>query len=326
MKGDVMLSARTWLVVAMAMSCSRATTTSAAAGGGATHADKPAAYWVERMRVDVPAARKEAGDALRERSAENVPLLIEMLKSRGDAAKERWNEWFGADVFMRAFMLHGYAASALGELGPAASAAIPELLAACAESDANVSAQYASFVAVRARAALIKIRGATLDDLEAQLAERRSSAWQDAVATAAELGEYGRPLTKVLVAALTDTSCARRDRAANALARIHADSSVAVPALAAACSNSDAGLRFFALRSITSYGTAALSARAAVIARLADALPSNRQIAITTLVAITPRVQRDSLVPLLAPLHVDPFTEVRATADAALKELEKRVK
>ena len=275
---------------------------------------------VLRMRVDDFAERRQAGDALRVLDITAVPQLIGLLHAE-DSTLDRWIVKVGEEFTTPAFDWHAYAASALGEIGPAARAAIPDLLNASREVLTRVTPQHRDFVTTRARAALIKIRQEPLAELEATLADPRSTEWNAALVTAQELGIYGRPLIPTLTRLLADTATPQRFPIVNALGRIDGAAQGSTPALLSALADEDDSVRWFALRVLRHAVAPSVELRDAVAARLADSMRSVRQQAIETLASITPREARENCARRVEPLLKDPAEEVRATAKLRLNDL-----
>ena len=89
------------------------------------------------------------------------------------------------------------AATALGEVGPPAAAAIPELVRRSQDAD--------YWVRSRAKAALINIRGEKLDALQRELGRvAETGNWNDLPQILVGLGPAAKPVVPMLVALLDD--------------------------------------------------------------------------------------------------------------------------
>lgn len=275
---------------------------------------------VFQMRVDDSHARRIAGDALRESGVAAVPDLIALLHAQ-DSALDKLLDKIGEEFTTPASDWHAYAASALGEIGPQAASAIPDLVAATSEVLTKVSAEHRDFVTVRARAALIKIREEPLIELEASLDDLQSPDWSASLAIAQELGVYGRPLIPTLTHLFSETATPKRYSIVNALGRIGGAGAASMPALLAALCDEDDSVRWFALRVLRHAQFPSANLREAIAARLTDPARSVRQQAIETLANIVIPEERSTCARLFEPLFQDPAEEVRATAKLRLADL-----
>src|SRR5438093_430223 len=99
---------------------------------------KPLTHWLEQLQIGQyydPKVKDEAVKALRAMGASAIPPLIKLLKKRDSALKQRINSLTTRSPLKRALLPEAHfdknwAADALGEIGPPASAAIPALVLA----------------------------------------------------------------------------------------------------------------------------------------------------------------------------------------------------
>jgi HEAT repeat protein len=127
------------------------------------------------------------------------------------------------------------AAIALGEIGPAARAAIPALTEVYANGDFNTGNS--------ARAALIKIRQESMAPLLAGLANTASTNWDGAAWTAKHLGTNGEAAVPLLVASLQNTNFGVRSISLYALGGIASRPDISIPALIACLKDNDPNIR-----------------------------------------------------------------------------------
>ncbi len=268
---------------------------------------------VFEMRVDDFDARQQAGDALRKLGASAVPELIRWLHAE-DSTLTKLLAGVAEEFTVPAYDWHGYAASALGEIGAPAASAAADLEIASREVLAQVSPEHRDFVTTRARAALIKIRGERLEPLESALAAMQSPSGRSDLRTAQELGTFGRPLVTVLARLASDPACPQRYSVVNALARIDGAGMASRQALIERLADSDNTVRWFALRALRYARSPSVQLREAVASLLHDPVRSVREQAIVTLAILTPPEQAKECAALIEPLLRDPAEEVRARA------------
>ncbi len=278
---------------------------------------------VFEMRVDDFDARQQAGDALRKLGPSAVPELTRWLHAE-DSTLTKLLAGVAEEFTVPAYDWHGYAASALGEIGTPAASAIADLEVASREVLTQVSPEHRDFVTTRARAALIKIRGEKLDPLEAALAALQSPSWRSELAMAAELGTFGRPLVNVLARLASDPASTQRYLVVKTLARIDGAGQASRQALVERLADSDNTVRWFALRALRPAQSPSAQLREAVAALLQDPVRSVREQAIETLAILTPPEQAQACAALIEPLLRDPAEEVRARAKLQLDALAKR--
>jgi HEAT repeat protein len=242
-----------------------------------------------------------------------VPRLLRVLRGRrvGDSVREAAAKALGeigapavpgllaalgdADADVRRM-----AAAALGEIGDAA--AVPGLLAAL--RDANW------YVSKAAEAALGEIGDAAA--VPGLLAALGDADWYVRKAAAAALGQIGAPAVPGLLAALRDADADVRRTAAAALRRI--GDAAAVPGLLAALRDADADVRWMAAAALRRIGDAA--AVPGLLAALGDASWYVREAAAKAL----GEIGAPAVPGLLAALG-DADADMRRAAAAALGEI-----
>ena len=190
--------------------------------------------WIRGLEYENVNPSDEQRAALRAMGEPAITRLIVILQSRDSAIKRKFVGYAKnhADIYNRFIaprqvipedVYHAQAATALGEIGPAARAAIPALTVASTDSDAMVAA--------RARAALIKIRQESITPLLALLGDTSSTNWFEAALTVRHLGANADAAVPLLVTALQSTNVDVRQYALSALGGIASRSDIAVPAL-----------------------------------------------------------------------------------------------
>ena len=267
--------------------------------GGPIYHGHPAGYWIFRLKQGSREEQSEARAALRSMGKAAVPFFIQALN-----APDLPDQW------------HAYAASALGEIGPAASKAIPALL------------QMTNQVLVSApRAALMKIRGESIDGLIQALNDPISDQWAQTAQTLAEFGpDAGEAIPALCRGLDSETGWA----AAYALGFIHSHPEIAVPALIETIKrdhtgpavpgwNGDAGNAIWALGQ---FETDASPAIPAIRLHLQDPNPMCRQACLLSLRKILPPDQVKTLVPDLLKNVNDPEPNLRTVARGLLKEID----
>src|SRR5262245_44281636 len=127
--------------------------------------------WMRRLDECHGPAQDEARAAFKGMGFQAVPWLRERLKRGGVAPWLRWEldfeRWPGKEKILIMTV-----ATALGDIGPPASNAIPDLVA--------LSEHENVYVRGRARGALMKIRGENLDPIKSELVNvRQTREWND---------------------------------------------------------------------------------------------------------------------------------------------------
>jgi HEAT repeat protein len=139
-------------------------------------------------------------------------------------------------------------AFALGEIGPEARSALPQLRVLCADSNELV---YAS-----AQAAVIKITGSGIDALIAALGDTFDSAkWNQACAAVGFLGNAGSNAIPVLLATTAHGDSVAVEKAIEALGKIHTRPELCIPGVLPFLQNTNEWVRLHSLSSISAFGT-----------------------------------------------------------------------
>jgi HEAT repeat protein len=135
--------------------------------------------------------------------------------------------------------LRWMAANSLGQLGPAAKKAIPDLVqVAKRDASANVRAY--------AVQAIAQTGPESVDILVEFLKEKDSSVRQIVVTVLGQFGARAKPAVPLLIEALKDKDATTRWMAAQTLGQIGPDAKAAIPALKEALKDKDDNVRAFA--------------------------------------------------------------------------------
>ena len=285
--------------------------------------DKSLGHWVDQMRVNDKHVRiKAAEEVMKDPKA--VEYLVTLLQKKPVSPNaKRIRDFTGGKLASKTFVKRGYAASALGELHSKAGSAVPLLIQVMQEpAPLWVQASRRNFVANRCRAALIKIRGDSLDTLRSQLKSAEHPEWKNAVEVTKELGEHGTELIPILLDHARNGSANIKRMAADALARIGTQADLVVPVLAGLLS--DQGEDYWYLHALSSYQTKASPAWKPVMQLIeSHPMPACRQKAAETLWVITPAEHiPETKRHLTAVLKKETFPEVKAAISMALKRLD----
>ncbi|HEX4644731.1 MAG TPA: hypothetical protein VH598_03910 [Verrucomicrobiae bacterium] len=281
--------------------------------------------WMMRLQQENQDERTMAQAALRAMGKSAVPPLTGMLEKRDSAFKRKIAVY--APRFPVLYWLlrqddsaldRGYAASALGEIGPAASNAIPALLRVCALTNSQVSR---TFICPKAKAALMKIRGEPLGPLVGELeGENASSAeWGCTARALLEFGTNAAPAVPVFCRALKFPNFRVRNFAAYALGHIHGQAELAVPALMESIRRGVSQNDAWALGE---FGAEAKPAVPILESHLQDSEPKVCVEILRTLRRIVPKSEAKTLVPILLETLKDQSDGVRAEAGNMLKEID----
>jgi beta-lactamase regulating signal transducer with metallopeptidase domain/HEAT repeat protein len=266
--------------------------------GGPIYHGHPAGYWILRREQGSRDEQAEARAVLRSMGKAAVPFFIQSLHETN--LPDLW---------------HAYAASALGEIGPAASEAIPVLL--------QMTNQ---FWASAPRAALMKIRGEPIDGLIQALNDPISDQWVETVKT---LAEFGPDASEAIPALCRGLDSKKSWAASYAIGYIHSHPEIAVPALIDTIQrdHSDAavgGMEAATGNAIWALGKFEADARPAIPAirpHLQDQDWSHRQACLLSLRKILPPDQVKTLVPDLLKNVNDPEPNLRIAARGLLQEI-----
>ncbi len=236
---------------------------------------KSLSQWVRGLEYGNVNPTEEQRVALRAMGEPAVTRLIGMLQSRDSALKRRfityaqqhaniYNRFIAPRRVIPEEIYHVQAAAALGEIGPAAQAAIPALTTA-----ATTDKQY--LVVARAQAALIKIRQEPIAPLLVLLEDTRSTNWRRAALTVKYLGTNGEAAVPLLIRALQSTNVAVRDTAVQGLAGIASGAELAVPALIDCLQDKNPNIRRSAVDALCKFQGAKEQVVPLLVERLQDA-------------------------------------------------------
>ncbi len=195
---------------------------------------KTVTQWIRGLEYENENPTDEMRAALRAMGEPAVTRLIAILNQHDSLLKRKfleyarrhtnlWNRYVSTRKIVPESVYRSEAATALGELGPAAQAAIPSLTAAGQDPDFIASS--------RAQAALMNIRQVPPDSLLPALENPRSSNWGRAAFTVKYLGSNGQVAIPLLVRELEDTNIGVRQQAAMSLGGIASQPDFVVPAL-----------------------------------------------------------------------------------------------
>jgi HEAT repeat protein len=262
---------------------------------------------VEDAHIDADDVRAQAAQALGAIGADVemlVPLLRRML------------------VEETALELRRGAALGLGNLGPLAKQATPDLVEALADDrwkPATFQCLNCGYIPDHwATTALVNIGPEAIP----ALAQAMSHANPDVRYHAAEalwlFGEQAAEAAPQLIAALTTPDARVRRRVSMALGSCRSSPETAVPALVTLLDDEDPDVRRAAVFSIGEYGAAAATVSDAVVERLHDPDPAARSAAIS---AVRKLAAPDRAAAAIAPLLGDSEVEVRESAAEALARL-----
>lgn len=194
---------------------------------------KSLSQWIRGLEYENVNPTDEQRVALRAMGQPAVTRLVEILEQRDGFLKQKFVEYarHHPDVYNRFISprrvipestYHAEAATALGEIGPAAQAAVPALITLSTSQD--------YILANRAKAALIKIRQDSVAPLLESLADTHSTNWASAALQAKYLGTNGEALVPFFVRELQSTNRDIRSVAANTLGGIASRPELTIPA------------------------------------------------------------------------------------------------
>lgn len=207
---------------------------------------KPLSRWIGGLEYENVNPSGEQRAALRAMGETAVTRLISILQRRDPAVKQKFisyarqhpaifNQFSASRQIIPENIYHAEAATALGEIGPAARAAIPALTAASSDK---------SFpVASRAKAALIQIRQESIAPLLALLEDPHSTNWFQAAWVVKHLGTKGEAAVPLLISSLQSTNAGVRVDAVSALGGIASRPDISVPALLPCLQDKNPGVR-----------------------------------------------------------------------------------
>jgi HEAT repeat protein len=229
--------------------------------------------WVGELTSSDYRMRTEAGEAMRALGPAAIPHLTRALNKKNlpfrpflvtIGRKVPFLSIPGAD----AMLVREHAAHALGDMGLAANAAIPELILALRNSNPDVLAEVERSLRKMWRSALPSL----LQALTHQDARIRGGAAE----VLKEFGEPAKVAMPALLARLRDESAAVRVRAATALGVLGQENLTVVKALVTALSDGNSDVRGAAAESLGRLGPAAKAAVAVLPRVLFDTVPAVR--------------------------------------------------
>lgn len=220
---------------------------------------KSLSRWIRGLEYENVSPTDEQRAALRAMGEPAVAGLIAILQRRDSAIKRKFVAYAQqhAEIHYRFIhrrhvipesVYHAQAATALGEIGPAAQAAIPALTVASTDGYLPVAA--------RAKAALIRIRQESITPLLVLLEDTHSTNWSQAAWTVKNLGTNAETAVPLLVSALQSTNVGVRQIALLALGGIASRPDIAVPALIDCLQDPNAGIRRSALDALCEFNQA----------------------------------------------------------------------
>lgn len=281
--------------------------------------------WMMLLQRESQEERTMAQAALRAMGKSAVPPLTGMLEKQDSAFKRKVLACAPRFPFLYWFIRQdesaldrGYAASALGEIGPAASNAVPALLRVCALTNSQINR---TFICPKARAALMKIRGEPLGPLVGELDQEDagSTEWGCTARAVLEFGTNAAPAVPVFCRALKFPNIRARNFAAYALGHIHGNAELAVPALTESIKRGVSQNNAWALGE---FGPDAKLAVPILESHLRDSDPTVCVEILRALRRIVPRTEAETLVPVLVETLKDQSDGVRAAAGNILKDID----
>jgi HEAT repeat protein len=207
---------------------------------------KSLSEWIRGLEYENHNPTDEQRAALRAMGEPAVRRLIALLKRHDSPLKRKFvdyaedhpeifNRFIARRYVIPESVYHAEAATALGEIGPAAREAIPALTDASNDTDFIIS--------MRARAALMKIREEPIAPLLAELTNTTSTNWLRTARTVKYLGTNGEAAVPILVSALRSTNFWVRWHAVWGLEGIASRPDVTVPALIGCLQDKDPDIR-----------------------------------------------------------------------------------
>jgi HEAT repeat protein len=259
-----------------------------------SHAGQPLSYWLVKLKQGNHEEVAQAQVALRAMGKPAVSWLTHIITTRDSALKLKLLAYAPRYPVLKYFIRRtrqqsrAYAASALGEIGPAAHRALPGLEALCAEDNA--------LVWPAATAAIMKISQQPLTPLIGALDDLDSTNWIQTALTVAEFGTNALAATPALCRALTENRYALREPAVLALGYIHSDAFTVVPLLRRAADRDPTSAAVWALGQ---FEGDAWSAIPLLKSKLTHSDNRVRRSCYRSLFLIMPADERQVLVPFL---------------------------
>ena len=222
--------------------------------------------WVRELNEGDADGREAAVAAIRMIGPRAVPSLIARLAPRDGRQREllisinRRLPSFrpsARDRYISVEAERGYAASALGVIGPAAEAAVPALITASLETN--------TFCAARAKAALIQIRHEPTESLALPSADERNlTNWLQRAQILLALGSNVQASADSMVAAI-GTNTAKQFQIVEELGRNNREPDASVILLRGLLTDSNSGIRANALNMLIMQRTFAQPARGDIL-------------------------------------------------------------
>ncbi len=220
---------------------------------------KSLSVWISRLEYENVYPTDEQRTALRGMGEPAVTHLITLLQKQDSKIKRKFvaysrshpevhNWWIAPRRVIPENDYHAQAATALGEIGPAARAAVPALTVA------STNAYY--LVAARAKAALIKIRQDSITPLLTLLEDTHSTNWNQAALTVKYLGTNAGAAVPLMVNALQSTNLGVRQYALWALEGIASRPDISIPALIACLQDQSPEIRSSAIDALCKFNEA----------------------------------------------------------------------
>ncbi|EEF59493.1 HEAT repeat domain-containing protein [Pedosphaera parvula] len=188
-------------------------------GAGPLYHGRSLSYWSTELQLGDQQQQAEAQLALRSMGEKAVPYLIDTLDRPASPLRNTMDKLLSIDRNIE----RAQAARALGEIGAAASNAIPALVRA--------SHQTKEVFGFPATAALMKIKGESIGPLVVALDDTNAKDWAGNSAILGEFGTNAQAAVPALVRALNSTNSSVRTHAIITLHKIHSNPQMAVPAL-----------------------------------------------------------------------------------------------
>ncbi len=278
----------------------------------------PLTYWTTKLKQGPHKEHAEAQEALRAMGKSAVPSLVHDLERHDSPLKVKLLKKYAPRFHYlyrwlpeAAYWKQAAAASALGEIGPSASNAVPALL------QLSRTSWPWRFTAV---AALMKVRGEPIDGMISDLDDTNMAQWGETAQIVAEFGTSARPAIPALCRALTSD---KGWAAAYAIEHIHSDPETAVPALMDEIKRgSKATTMINSIRALGGFEDEARPAIPLLRQLLLDDNSIVRQSALISLKNILPPAELKTLVPTLVQWTSDSDPYQRSFAKYILNEID----
>jgi len=284
------------------------------ASDGPKYHGKSADRWLSQLDGH-GTSQDQARAAFSAMGAEVVPWLVRRLNSNTPARWLRWRFDFER-LPGKVKILTMTAATALGDVGPPATAAIPDLLRLTHHDDC--------WVRSRAKAALIKIRGDKLDDIQIQLAKvEQTGEWNDLPQILVGLGPKAEGLVPALVTLVATGNPRVCGSALDILAELRLAPQIVVPTLANKLHSPDDNVRFSAAMALNQYGAMARPATTALIQAMDDKWDYVAHNAILTIEQFATAAEAKTAVPALRRLSTHHTEFIRTSAQRTLDKIQR---